>query len=475
MGARQARVLIVSPGAMWARQGASRTLPLKLRLAGLWTYLRRHDVDADVLDLEMELGAPIPSAEDSRRYLAQGTALIEERDFDLLAFSCWSSFEYLTTLELARHVRESRPETYIVVGGYHPTALPSDFAIPERTFDAVVRGEGEIALTDLALGPLNRSGTGLVVIDGVPAPLEDTAFSLKGYPYLEPHPLRLHLELSRGCPFQCAFCCGPLRSGRWRAHPVDVALEMTRDALRLRPQTLGLVDPCFGFAPQWRREFLTRLPEVCGDTPVWLQTRVETLSEDDLELLTRLRVNLQLGVETMSAAMAEIMRKTSDGKRYTRRAAALMDALNERGILTTVNLIVNHPGETPATAEENLSFFERFVAEHDRLSLRLSASAFMLYPGTHVATALAGYTARYGTQVDHPRWWTEPIPHLPAAAAVRASASLDDCAPWHRKLLALNEVCVERMPAGAKLTLVQLAQALGEAGERPGRTGVGDA
>src|SRR5579883_3260997 len=98
-------------------------------LFALFSYVRNRcpEVDVDVLDLEKELFTP---ADDDQveEFLALARAALATRDFDVVGISCWSSLHYLASLEVARLCRELHPECTIVVGGYHPSALPGDFA-----------------------------------------------------------------------------------------------------------------------------------------------------------------------------------------------------------------------------------------------------------------------------------------------------------------------------------------------------------
>jgi hypothetical protein len=143
------RVLLVNPVPLFGGNrvaGASRLQP---RLVSIYSFLAGHGVPIDVLDLHRELGVPSSpayvltiAAESARRVLAH--------DYDLLAISCNSSFHYLGAMDLAEKVRMADSKLTIVVGGCHATAAPDDFIAPRSPFDVVVKGEGELALLELA-------------------------------------------------------------------------------------------------------------------------------------------------------------------------------------------------------------------------------------------------------------------------------------------------------------------------------------
>lgn len=454
------RVLLLHPGALYGGQWAGR-YPVKPALLHLFSYLAARGVPVEVLDLQMELGNPMPDQVDA--FLARGRELLARRTFDLLGVSCWSSLEYLAALQMAEYAREAEPRARIVVGGYHATAVPEDFTTAGSPFDAVVRGEGELALYELATsdaaweggaGSGGSVGRGRpVVIDGRPLPTDRIYADFAGYPYVKERPSTLGVYLSRGCPFRCAFCMEGAKGSRWRPYSIEESLRVVRSALALRPRILTFQDACFGYDAQWRQEFLRGLIALGTDVPLWAEARADRLTSEDMELLQRLELYLQLGVETMSSVMAGIMRKAPNGERYVGTVDATLRELNRRRLLTKVFLIFNHPGETPATAETTATYFERFVAEQAESSVIVNAQPYVFFPGSDIAQRLAYYEERYGTRVAHPRWWTEPGDQHALAEVVRPSHELADGRGYVERIHALTPTMIAKMPAAAKLLL----------------------
>jgi radical SAM superfamily enzyme YgiQ (UPF0313 family) len=69
-------------------------------------------------------------------------------DVGLVGISCWTSLHYPGAVSAARRIRELAPGVPIVVGGHHPTSLPSDFTA-DGLCDWVVVGDGEHPLRKL--------------------------------------------------------------------------------------------------------------------------------------------------------------------------------------------------------------------------------------------------------------------------------------------------------------------------------------
>ena len=458
--ARKAGLLLLHPGSLYGGSWAG-AQPLKAALVGLYSFLRAHDAPVAVLDLQTELGNPAP--EQVPEFVQRGAERLLSFDFDVLGISCWSSLEYLAAVEFAERARAARPRALIVVGGYHPTAKPGDFTYAGSPFDVVVTGEGELALLELLrAGPTRGAAGPARVVEGDPLPLDRLYFDLEGYPYVRAgRQPGVALYLSRGCPHRCAFCMEASKGRGWRHLSVADALEAVRRASAWRPNVIVFCDACFGHLKTWRREFLTRLDEMDVGIPFWAEMRADTMTAADLDLFERCEFYLQFGVETMSPRMAEIMRKTTNGERYVGAVDETLREVNRRRILAKAFTILNHPGDGPGPAEETVSYYERFVAEHERLTVIVNVMEYQHFVGSDVDRRLAHYERAYGTRIGHPTWYREHGPQSELARDNLASAGFDDVDAYVERIKALQPRIVGKMPAAQKLQFLRHLQHVG--------------
>jgi radical SAM superfamily enzyme YgiQ (UPF0313 family) len=143
-----------------------------------------------------------------------------------------------SALSLSQKLRELYPDSKIVFGGIHPTALPDEvLAYPQ--IDAVIRGEAEVSLMEFyrcvkaekdyrQIYSLSYRKDGIIVHNehlGIRADLtEDPPF-----PYHRFTDKRYDLGFvlsSRGCPYDCIFCSNRITTGkRYRYRPAAILAE----------------------------------------------------------------------------------------------------------------------------------------------------------------------------------------------------------------------------------------------------------
>ncbi len=162
--------------------------------------------------------------------LAEHIAALTARNPTIYGISFTSKTFRLAAKTIAA-VKRRFPDTLIVCGGPHPTAMPVD-TLSQTEADVVVRGEGEqtfarLVRTRLEGGPM-ASVPGIVYKDGsqivenalapllpdldeVPFPAWDLVHHAD-YPcmHLRKQKVQSSMVISRGCPYDCTFCSNPV-------------------------------------------------------------------------------------------------------------------------------------------------------------------------------------------------------------------------------------------------------------------------
>ncbi len=287
----------------------------------------------------------------------------------------------------------------VVLGGFHPSALPEE-VLDQPEVDAVVRGEGEEALRELVLSgsPAEIAGMswrrdGAVVhnplrppiadLDALPGPLRELRperFGLAGLDY--------HTDTvfaSRGCRGRCVFCANHLVGRSWRGRSEEsilgelLALPSPR---RGRVKTVKFWDSNFLSSPERVEALCDRIIEL------GLQRRFRFIAETRVEdivraapILEKMRaagiVRIGCGVESPNRSTHRHLRKGIN-LGHVERAAELLTAARIR---FTKFLIVGHPGET----EADILAYPEYSLSHGAAMQKSTFFVMTPYPGTDLA------------------------------------------------------------------------------------------
>lgn len=421
MTAPRPRVMLLWPGTTGAASG-NFGVP---QLVGLASYLKaRTPCEVHVRDMVAERAL----LRSHGRQLSLEALLTDEgRGYDVIGISVYSSYDWLLCEELARIARTLLPNVVLVAGGYHASARPAE--IVAGGFDVCVVGEGEkplVRIVESVAGgaPMRGEILGSDAIDDLDTLPETDWSHLDRYePIATKVATQTQLYLSRGCPFDCAFCMErSKRDVSWRSYSVDRAVEEVLALHRwldLSRWTLYVADALFGMKVSWRRAFLAKLAE--HRVPVekiWLLIRVDLVQDEDLRLFHEANCGLGFGLESGDPAQLAIIRKAGRLDTYLDRMKDIAAWALERDVPWGANVIVGHPGETPSSIERSAKYLnELFLAPRGTTGF-LSVDPFRLYPGSPIDAERGDWEARHGTRFHAAggraekglTWWHEGDP-----------------------------------------------------------------
>jgi anaerobic magnesium-protoporphyrin IX monomethyl ester cyclase len=306
------------------------------------------------------------------------------------------------TVEIARALKEWNPEFPIILGGWHPSLLPTQ-TLEAPFVDYVVRGQGEESLLELVQHIESRSAPDFVAGIGFKrgGKLIFTA-ERPLRPLVDMPPKAYHLAdfdayericgrrwamytSSLACPFNCAYCTNAGVYGRkWNALPaeqfVEETVELTR---RYNLEMLWVVDDNFLVDLDRAREIAAGLVRAGANFQWSIQATtnlVARLSHDDLKLLRRSGLHqICQGAESGSKKVLEAMNKDfQDFDSIYESAARCLSA----GIRPSFNIIFAFPGEERAERQETV----RFIMDMCRRfpGAEFWTNIFTPYPGAPV-------------------------------------------------------------------------------------------
>lgn len=396
-------MLLISPGIIkWTDMDFG--LPHLVSMGG---YVQEHTgVRVELLDLNYEGG--------DHKHLLQ---TIESLGPHLLiGLSTYSSFDYMRVMALARFLRRHFPDTPLVTGGYHASALPDDVVFDGSPFDAVIVGEGEkplLSMVQTLLGGerLEQRVWGPDQIEDLDTlPPYQWQLLDRYWPRATDIGRKFQIYLARGCPYHCTFCMERAKSGyKWRAYSAERAVsELQRLSRRtdLKQWVVNIADPLFGFKRSWRREVLEGiLRHDLLPKQYWTLTRSDDLDDEDVGLLARARFSIGIGLESGSPTMLTLMQKGNKPDAYLGAMQRLARLSRKHKLNWASNVIVGHPGETLASMKETHAYLTELFTSAKETCGWLSIDPFRLYPGAQVHEAMQTYAQLHGTRFHHPQWW----------------------------------------------------------------------
>lgn len=190
----------------------------RIGIAAIAAYLLENDINVKIIDPELK-----------QLTIEEIKKEVVRLNPDIIGLPAYTE-EINNAAIIARAVKEVSPDTKLVVGGPHPSAIPVETLQEFNSFDIALIGEGEMTFLDIAKGKDLESIEGIAYrkdgniyrnkdrepirdLDKLPFPawqLYDlneyrgrslaSGFGGKG------SSLELPIEGARGCPSKCSFC-----------------------------------------------------------------------------------------------------------------------------------------------------------------------------------------------------------------------------------------------------------------------------
>ena len=302
-------------------------------------------------------------------------------------------------IEIATAVRNESPNLPIIFGGWHPSLLP-DQTLNETFVDAVVRGQGELTLQEVAEALTERRSIQSIAglscksegrkqhnperrverLESLPTP----AFELVDFDAYERAcgVRKLAYATSVGCPYACNYCTDMVFYRR-RFNSLSakrVVSELTELVCRYGIEEVALLDSNFPV------DLHRTLDIACGirDSGVKFRWTFQAstdflcrMSEDEVRLLGRSGVShMGFGTESTSGDVLKLMNKRHQRVNEmfeTARKAELA------GIRVTFNLIFGYPGETEG--DRMITFRTMSEIARQFRNVSFSPNLFTPYPG----------------------------------------------------------------------------------------------
>lgn len=286
--------------------------------------------------------------------------------------------------DLARRIKQVRPDLPIVLGGIHPTSVP-ERVMDNPDIDYACVGDGEEALLELCerldgarpwapIPNLWERHQGQLVrtsprppredLDSLPWPDKDLFYDKS------PHFRHGYtIMTARGCPYACTFCNNNVLRQLYRGKGQylrrrsgdDVLAELHRAVDRWQPRFVHFLDDVFVRQPDWLLPFLDRYRDEIG-LPFFGFASPQHINPTVARALARAGCyKIQMGVQTVQESYRHKTLWRGHSNQHILDAIAQLRA---QGIYVTCDNILGLPGHDLDEARDLLRFYAESPADH---------------------------------------------------------------------------------------------------------------
>lgn len=330
----------------------------------------------------------------------QAAILREASDALLLGISVLTGPHIGAAVRVSKAVKKLRPDLPVVFGGWH-SSLATQQTLREPYVDAIVRGQGELTLLELAqriaerqpwhgVRGLSFKDAGGKIIHEPERPVADiNTLPAPAYHLADPGIYaaasgirQLAYTSSVGCPYQCNYCTDQVfYKRRFNAYRVERVVEDLAELVpRYNIEHVPLFDSNF-LVDRKRAVAIARGILASGINFQWdFQTSTDFLalmSEDDVRLLAESGVHhIGFGTESASQEVLALMNKRFQ---HVEQMVETARKTHLAGIHVVFNIILGYPGETEAQRQQTFRVMSDIAREYPNVSF--SPNIFTPYPG----------------------------------------------------------------------------------------------
>lgn len=378
------KVLFVNPPQTASKYKFMGVIAPPLGIAYMAGVLQENNIDVEILDA---------SAEDMDFKDVEKELL--KRKPDLVALTALTP-TIGRALETAQVVKETLPDSIVVMGEYHPTFNFIE-TLEDENVDIVIRGEGEYIMLNLVQALENQSSLhdvkGIVfedknskeIVVNPEAPLIQDLDELP-FPALNLLPMKKYRLLdmdthmttmitTRGCPMQCSFCSSAAMHGKKiRERSVEnIVDEIEYLKTNYDIDTIAFMDDTFTLK---KRKVMAICDEILKRNIeiMWgCTSRVDTLDE---KLLKKMKeagcITIFIGVESADQQQLDNMCKNTT----IAKIENAFKIAHKLKIRTIASVALGMPGDTKEIMNKTVKFVHKLKPNYAIYSLATP------YPGT---------------------------------------------------------------------------------------------
>lgn len=360
----------------------------------------------------------------------------ETPDYLGLSLYLWNRTQLL---DIAKEIKQQLPNLVIIAGGAEATADQANLSRLAE-IDHVISGEGESELIryfsflDHQSFNTPHSSDFLPNLKTLPSPYLSKTLELSKTG-------EVLWELSRGCPFNCAFCFESRGNHQVRYFDmgrIETELELFEEH---EIEQIFVLDPTFNFDRERAKDLLHLFAEKAPQILYLLEIRAEFVDKEMAALFAAINCSLQIGLQSSNPEVLKNINRKMNPQVF--RDKILL--LHQAGAVYGFDLIYGLPGDCISSFRESVNFAMEMVPN------QLEIFPLAVLPGTELRETAEKFNLKY--DYENPYLIRETPEFGPAdlntAAAIALGCSLlynkGKAVPWFNTLCAAARISADKI------------------------------
>jgi len=296
--------------------------------------------------------------------------------------------------EIAIELKRKNPDTTVVIGGPHSTALPERTLEEFFSFDIAVIGEGEKTIIEIVQACESSDiSDKLNNIKGISYRKNELIITNELRPFMSSDELNnlpfpawhlfpdqgFPMFAGRGCPFRCKFCMRVLGNRVRMRSPENVIKEIEYLYNNFGRKASWFEDETFGLNKKWTNQFLDLLEEFNKKYGIkWAWKANSRVNIADYDMYKRMHTlgckAVNFGIESGNAKILKEIQKDIT----LEKAIKAIRIAKKSGLMANTFFIIGHPNENLSTAINTIRFAAKLNADS------IAVGIMVPYPGTDI-------------------------------------------------------------------------------------------
>jgi radical SAM superfamily enzyme YgiQ (UPF0313 family) len=332
---------------------------------------------------------------------------ILETQPDIVGFSV-----YIWNVEIIKQIlkkiRNDHPDIILILGGPE-VSYQNDTYFKENLTDFIIAGEGEESF-HLLLDAIHQKKTNYssipnliyirkgIIIKNKVKNIEELNTLKDPYHVIEEKDIQhkiQYVELSRGCPYQCAYCLASLEKGL-RFFDIKHVLDIIDDLVKRGGRTFKFLDRSFNANHRLAQEFLSKLYQKHNKDVVFqFEINGDVLKDDFIDFLIEETpkdlIRFEIGVQSTNDRVNKAVHRYQD----TQQLIKNINKLKQAPIVFHLDLIAGLP------YEDLNSFKNTFNTIYQLFPNELQLGFLKVLKGTAIERQSLKYKIRYQKQAPY--------------------------------------------------------------------------